>query len=96
MVSKKIVGSAFGIMLAAENFAMAVCPMISGQIVEHSITKEVGYRNSSLFFMIMGIVGVLTSFGLFCLNDKTKKLLDGTSQEKKLTAIQLSKYYSDG
>lgn len=39
VVSKRITGTAFGIMLVLENFAMAVCPMISGQIVEHSATK---------------------------------------------------------
>ena len=33
VVHKRITGSAFGIMLVVENFAMAVFPMISGQII---------------------------------------------------------------
>lgn len=33
IVSKKITGTAFGIMLIFENFAMAICPIITGQIV---------------------------------------------------------------
>jgi len=44
----------------------------------------------------MGIIGVLTSFLLFCISDRDKKLLDGTSLEKKLTAIHIQNYYSDG
>jgi hypothetical protein len=83
-------------MLVVENFAMAACPMIAGQIIEHSPTKQIGYRNSSLFYSILGVVGVLTSFLLFCISDRDKKLLDGTSLEKKLTAVQIQMYYSDG
>ena len=49
-----------------------------------------------MFFMILGVIGVLSSFSLFCISDKTKKLLDGNSQQKKFTAIQLGNYHSDG
>jgi hypothetical protein len=36
VVSKKITGSAFGIMTVFENFSMALCPIITGLIVEHA------------------------------------------------------------
>ena len=55
-----------------------------------------GYKYSSMFFVILGVLGVLGSFSLFCLNVRTKKILDGNSRQKKLTAIQMANYLSDG
>lgn len=80
VVSKRVTGSAFGIMLIFENFAMALCPMVSGQIVENSTSEVLGYKNVSLFFLILGAVGLALSFLLFFINGNAKKVLDGTAK----------------
>jgi hypothetical protein len=75
---------------------MAICPIISAQIVQLSASKEEGYKNVSLFFMMLGIVGLSVSMLLLAVNSNAKKMLDGTSSEKKIYAIELNPTFSDG
>jgi MFS family permease len=89
VVSKKITGSAFGLMFMFENLAMAVCPMISGLIVENTADGAQGYRKVSLFFLILGVIGLCLSLLLFFINNNSKKLLDKNSKEKNVHAVQI-------
>lgn len=45
--------------------------------------------------MCLGIAGLAISFSLFCIKEYSKKLLDGTSDEKKVYAIRLNPSASD-
>lgn len=77
VVKKKITGTAFGLMQMIESIALAAFPLINGSLIESN-----GYRSSSLFFVLVGVLGILTSMGLFFIPDKFKKKLDRGSQEK--------------
>jgi hypothetical protein len=46
--------------------------------------------------MILGIVGLCLSFLLFLLSNNDKKILDGTSNIKKIWAVQINPTFSDG
>ena len=39
-----------------------------------------GYKHSSLFFVTMGLTGILVSLGLLFISDKAKRKLDATSK----------------
>jgi MFS family permease len=77
VVKKKITGTAFGLMQMIESIALAAFPLINGSLIESS-----GYKASSLFFVLVGVVGILTSLCLFFIPDKFKKKLDRASKEK--------------
>lgn len=85
VVKKKITGTAFGIMQMIESIALAAFPLINGSLIEHGESnpeKPNGYRASSLFFFLVGLVGLLVSIGLFFIPDKFKRKLDSSSQVK--------------
>lgn len=68
-----------------ESIALAAFPLINGSLIEHGDSdpeKVNGYHASSLFFFLVGLVGVLVSMGLFFIPDKFKKKLDTSSQVK--------------
>jgi hypothetical protein len=48
-----------------------------------------GYRHSSLFFLVIGLLGILTSIGLLFLKDRTKRKLDATSKDKQVRKLTL-------
>jgi MFS family permease len=75
VVRKKITGTAFGIMQMIESIALAAFPLINGSLIESG-----GYTNSSLFFVLIGFLGMLTSFGLIFIPDKYKRKLDKCSK----------------
>ena len=77
VVKKKITGTAFGIMQMIESIALAFFPLINGSLIQKS-----GYKASSLFFVLVGVVGILTSLCLFFIPDKFKKKLDKASKEE--------------
>lgn len=77
VVKKKITGTAFGLMQMIESIALAAFPLINGSLIESN-----GYRASSLFFVLIGVLGILTSMCLFFIPDKFKKKLDRASKEK--------------
>lgn len=83
VVKKKIIGTAFGIMQMIESIALAFFPIISAQIVTMAGESNIplGYKHSSLFFVTMGLTGILTSLGLLFISDKAKRKLDATSSE---------------
>jgi MFS family permease len=82
VVKKKVTGTAFGIMQMIESIALAFFPLITGAIVENSSSVEIGYRYSELFFVLIGVVGIIVSMGLFFVPDKIKKKLDRISKDK--------------
>jgi len=43
-----------------------------------------------MFFMIIGIIGVVTSLLMFGINSNDKSILDGKSDEKKTYAVQIN------
>lgn len=77
VVKKKITGTAFGLMQMIESIALAAFPLINGSLIESS-----GYKASSLFFVLIGVLGIVTSMGLLFIPDKFKKKLDKASKEK--------------
>jgi len=80
VVRKKVTGTAFGIMQMIESIALSFFPLINGSLIEHGATPPIGYRHSSLFFVTVGFVGLLASFGLFFVSDKVKHKLDHCSK----------------
>lgn len=74
-MKKKITGTAFGIMQMIESIALAAFPLINGSLIEKG-----GYVNSSLFFVMVGVTGMLTSIGLLFIPDKFKRRLDKSSK----------------
>ncbi len=75
VVKKKITGTAFGIMQMIESIALAAFPLINGALIQSN-----GYKASSLFFVLVGVLGILTSLCLFLIPDKFKKKLDKASK----------------
>ena len=68
-----------------ESLALAFFPLINGALIEkgnNNVDNPNGYRNSSLFFVLVGLVGMLTSLGLIFIPDKYKRKLDRASAEK--------------
>ena len=53
-------GTAFGILGMMESIALALFPMIAGEIVERAENTHVGYKNMSLFYAILGILYLLS------------------------------------
>jgi len=95
IVAKKITGTAFGILSVLENTAMAVIPLITGSIIQNSVSDEIGYRNDSLFFVVAGLIGILFSVMLLFISEKDKRILDATSKEVIVKAIILYPNQSD-
>lgn len=65
VVEKKITGTAFGIMQMIESIGLAFLPLIGGSLIETASTIQVGYIRYSIFFVCIGFIGLLVSFGLF-------------------------------
>ena len=82
VVKKKVTGTAFGIMQMIESIALAFFPLINGALIDGGSTPEAGYKHGSLFFVGIGLLGLLTSFGLLFVPDKIKKKLDKSSKDK--------------
>jgi MFS family permease len=85
VVKKKITGTAFGIMQMIESIALAAFPLINGELIESGEKNPDqinGYYYSSLFFFLIGVLGVLTSIGLLFVPEKYKKKLDRSSKLK--------------
>jgi MFS family permease len=83
VVRKKITGTAFGIMQMIESIALAAFPLINGALIQKGNSNpdhQVGYRHSSLFFVLIGFIGILVSLGLLFIPDKFKKRLDKASK----------------
>lgn len=79
VVKKKVTGTAFGLMEVLESVVEFVIPIFTGLIVQNAIVPEIGYRHSSMFFVSMGLIGILISLGLHFLNPHTKRKLDKPS-----------------
>ena len=89
VVKKKVLGTAFGIMQMIESIALSFFPLISAALVQEAKSEEIGYRHSSLFFVIIGLSGILVSLGLLFLDGKTKHKLDISSSEQHIKQIDL-------
>jgi len=50
--------------------------MMTGYLIGTSESTEIGFKNSSFFFFLLGLSGVLSSFLLFFIDRKLKKKLD--------------------
>lgn len=90
VVKKKVTGTAFGIMQMIESIALAFFPLISGVLVQKAANEEIGYRHSSLFYVTIGLIGVLVSLGLLFINPKIKIKFDQNSAERQLKQIVIS------
>jgi hypothetical protein len=75
-----VTGTAFGLMQMIESISLSFFPIITGVLVEKAPNVEIGYRHSSLFFVCMGLLGILVSMGLLFVSDKTKRKLDRVSK----------------
>jgi sugar phosphate permease len=76
VVKKKVLGTAISLMEIISSLAECVVPLITGYLVESAETVEIGFKHSSFFFFIIGLLGVLTSMLLFFIDRKIKKKLD--------------------
>jgi len=61
-------------MQMVESLALAFFPLINAKLIES------GYTQSLLFFLLIGVFGILVSFGLFFIPDKFKRKLDKVSK----------------
>jgi MFS family permease len=85
VVKKRITGTAFGLMQTMESLSLTFFPLINGSLIEHGSkdpNNPTGYRHSSLFFVMIGLLGMLTSVGLLFIPDKFKRKLDRVSKDK--------------
>ena len=81
VVKKKVIGTAFGIMQMIESVALSFFPIISSELVSGAGDDiALGYKHSSLFFVTMGLTGILLSLGLLFISDKAKRKLDATAK----------------
>lgn len=80
VVRKKVTGTAFGIMQMIESIALAFFPLIAAVLVEKAKSEELGYRHASLFYFVIGLLGIVLSLGLLFVSNKTKRKLDATSK----------------
>jgi hypothetical protein len=72
-----------------ESIALAFFPLINGAIIEagnKDPDKQRGYVDSSIFFVLIGLLGILTSIGLLFIPDKYKRRLDKASKEELTVA----------
>lgn len=65
IVKKKILGTAFGIVQMLESVTLCVFPLVSGALVDEGQQSAEGYKNAELFFIGIGGLGVIFSFGVF-------------------------------
>lgn len=59
-----------------ESIALAFFPLINGRLIDRAESPQIGYVNSSRFFVAIGFMGLAASFGLFCVSDQVKKKFD--------------------
>lgn len=76
VVQRKVLGSALGIMEIMSSLFECIVPMMTGYLIGTSESTEIGFKNSSFFFFLLGLSGVLSSFLLFFIDRKLKKKLD--------------------
>jgi MFS family permease len=77
----KLLGTAFGIMEMLESFFEFVIPLITGSIVGSSSSTSLGYRFSSLFFVVIGLAGFGIGLMLFfSISEHNKHKLDRSSR----------------
>lgn len=84
VVEKKITGTAFGLMQTIESLSLSFFPLINGALIEHGSqdpNNPTGYRHSSLFFLLIGLLGIVSSIGLLFIPDKYKRRLDRVSKD---------------
>lgn len=92
VVSKRITGTAFGVMGMLEDAAEAFYPWISGRIVQNAKDPQSGYLHSSLFYVVTGLLGISISILLLFINQKDKLKLDSSSDEKIIKKVKLHAY----
>ena len=68
LVETKAIGTAYGVVTSIENFGLGVGPLLVGFIKE-STSKEYGYYWVSFFFVMIGLIAILSGILLF-INDK--------------------------
>ncbi|CAG9327828.1 im:7160594_2 [Blepharisma stoltei] len=90
VVEPKTVGSAFGIVTAIQNFGLAFGPMVVGAIHDNS-SGEDGYLWVSFFFIIMGILGVITAIILQINDKKTGGVLNSSNPKEALKLMLTTK-----
>jgi MFS family permease len=76
VVQRKVLGSAIGIMEIISSLAECLVPLATATMIQNSDIKEDGFKQSSFFFFLIGLIGVLTSLSLFFIERKMKKRLD--------------------
>lgn len=81
VVEAKLLGTAFGIMQMVESISLAIFPLVSGEIVEHSANFPQGYKMVSWFYLGIAATGVLVSLKLFCVKPEIKKRLDSPNTD---------------
>lgn len=78
IVEPKTVGTAFGLATALQNLGLAVAPMVVGAIHD----SEGDYTGVSLFFVIVGGIGIGSAIWLNLLDKRTGGVLN--SSDKRL------------
>ena len=92
VVQKKVLGSALGIMEIMSSIAECVIPIITASIFEKSSSAEIGYKNSSMLFFIIGLLGVAMSLSLFCVGKKIKRRLDKGDRKKDFSKEEINDF----
>jgi MFS family permease len=66
MVKGSIMGTAIGLLATFENIAETVVPELSSLIVHSQESEQAGYKFSELFYVGLGVIGVLVAALMFC------------------------------
>ncbi|CAD8168092.1 unnamed protein product [Paramecium octaurelia] len=65
IVDQKYMGTAFGILGMFESIALCFFPIIAGKIVEFADDPQIGYKNMSLFYSILGLISLFLCITLY-------------------------------
>ena len=86
LIEHKVAGTAFGTATAMQNFGLAVGPILVGLIQENT-TKDGGYYWVSFFFVMVGIIGIFTSIGVFFVDMKKGGILRSSKPQEMIESL---------
>lgn len=66
-----------------ESVTLCVFPLVSGALVDEEQQSAEGYKNAELFFIVIGGLGVLFSFGVFIFPNQDKRKLDESKKKRE-------------
>ncbi|CAD8205877.1 unnamed protein product [Paramecium octaurelia] len=72
IVDQQNMGTAFGILGMFESIALSCFPIVASQIVEFADDLQIGYKNMSLFYSILGLFSLFLCINLYHYDQSNK------------------------